>query len=94
MQDISNRPVLQLAALSRTFRQGSREIQVLGGAYADLFPGEAVALVGPSGAGKSTLLHIAGLLETPDSGRVIIEGRDVGLANKQLALYEKYMARQ
>ena len=38
--------------------------------------GEAVALVGPSGAGKSTLLHIAGLLETPDSGQVIIGGRD------------------
>ena len=37
-------------------------------------PGEAVALVGPSGAGKSTLLHIAGLLETPDSGQVVVNG--------------------
>ncbi len=39
-------------------------------------PGQAVALVGPSGAGKSTLLHIAGLLESPNSGRVILNGRD------------------
>ncbi|MCB1504762.1 MAG: ABC transporter ATP-binding protein [Hyphomicrobiaceae bacterium] len=39
-------------------------------------PGEAVALVGPSGAGKSTLLHIAGLLEQPDSGQVLVSGRD------------------
>src|SRR5262249_35825822 len=39
-------------------------------------PGEAVALVGPSGAGKSTLLHIAGLLETPDGGHVIVNGYD------------------
>jgi lipoprotein-releasing system ATP-binding protein len=76
VQDMSNRPVLQLSALTRTYRQGNREVQVLTGAYADLFPGEAVALVGPSGAGKSTLLHIAGLLETPDAGRVVVEGRD------------------
>jgi lipoprotein-releasing system ATP-binding protein len=68
--------VLQLAGLTRTYRQGNRTVQVLAGASADLYPGEAVALVGPSGAGKSTLLHIAGLLETPDSGRVIVDGRD------------------
>src|SRR5436190_18035918 len=60
--------------LTRTFRQGDREIPVLQGASAVLYPGQAVALVGPSGAGKSTLLHIAGLLETPDGGRVIVNG--------------------
>jgi lipoprotein-releasing system ATP-binding protein len=76
MQDLSHRPVLQLSGLMRTYRQGGREIKVLNGAYADLYPGEAVALVGPSGAGKSTLLHTAGLLETPDSGQVIVDGRD------------------
>jgi lipoprotein-releasing system ATP-binding protein len=76
MQDLSHRPVLQLSGLMRTYRQGGREIKVLNGAYAELYPGEAVALVGPSGAGKSTLLHTAGLLETPDSGQVIVDGRD------------------
>ncbi len=69
-------PVLQLVELRRTFHQGGREIPVLHGASAELYPGEAVALVGPSGAGKSTLLHIAGLLETPDGGRVIVNGYD------------------
>ena len=49
---------------------------MLRGANADLYPGQAVALVGPSGAGKSTLLHVAGLLETPDSGRVYVGGQD------------------
>jgi len=81
VQDATTRPVLQLQALSRTFRQGDREIPVLRGASADLYPGQAVALVGPSGAGKSTLLHIAGLLETPDSGRVIVNGRDCSRAS-------------
>jgi lipoprotein-releasing system ATP-binding protein len=70
------RAVLELVDLRRTFHQGSRRIDVLAGASTVLRAGEAVALVGPSGAGKSTLLHIAGLLETPDSGQVIIGGRD------------------
>ena len=75
MQDTTTtRAVLQLEDLRRTFRQGDREIPVLRGASAALYPGQAVALVGPSGAGKSTLLHIAGLLETPDGGRVVING--------------------
>ena len=76
MQDATVRPVLQLQGLTRTFRQGDREIPVLQGASAELYPGQAVVLVGPSGAGKSTLLHIAGLLETPDGGRVIVNGAD------------------
>ena len=76
MQDATVGPVLQLQGLKRTFRQGDREIPVLQGASAELYPGQAVALVGPSGAGKSTLLHIAGLLETPDGGRVIVNGAD------------------
>lgn len=75
---MSAAPVLELKNIFRTYRQGNREIQVLAGACATLHAGEAVALVGPSGAGKSTLLHTAGLLETPDSGQVIVMGRDCG----------------
>jgi lipoprotein-releasing system ATP-binding protein len=69
-------PTLQLENLQRAFKQGAREIRVLQGASARLFPGQAVALVGPSGAGKSTLLHIAGLLEPTDGGQVVVSGRD------------------
>jgi lipoprotein-releasing system ATP-binding protein len=65
---------LRLEALERAYRQGSRLIEVLKGASASFLGGEAVALLGPSGAGKSTLLHIAGLLERPDGGAVIIDG--------------------
>lgn len=69
-------PILRLDNVVRSFKQGPREITVLQRASATLWPGQAVALVGPSGAGKSTLLHIAGLLEQPSSGRVILNGRD------------------
>jgi lipoprotein-releasing system ATP-binding protein len=68
--------VLQLDGVHRRFVQGSRLIEVLRGADLSIAPGECVALVGPSGAGKSTLLQIAGLLEMPDLGRVVIAGED------------------
>lgn len=68
--------ILALKDLRRSFTQGARHVDVLDGAGAEFHSGQAVALVGPSGSGKSTLLHIAGLLETPDSGEVIINGRD------------------
>jgi lipoprotein-releasing system ATP-binding protein len=69
-------PTLRLDQLERAYAQGSRLIEVLKGATASLYPGKAVALLGPSGAGKSTLLHIAGLLERPDRGAVVIDGID------------------
>lgn len=69
---------LRLENVTRSFRQGERTIEVLKGVTAELWPGQAVALVGPSGAGKSTLLHIAGLLEGPTGGSVIVNGRDCG----------------
>jgi lipoprotein-releasing system ATP-binding protein len=71
-------PQLRLERLERSYTQGTRRIEVLKGASASFYPGETVALLGPSGAGKSTLLHIAGLLERPDSGAVIINGVECG----------------
>ncbi len=71
-------PQLRLDRLERGYTQGNRRIEVLKGASASFFPGETVALLGPSGAGKSTLLHIAGLLERPDRGSVVINGVDCG----------------
>lgn len=72
--------VLELNAVVRTFYQAAEPLHVLRGCSLSISTGETVALIGPSGSGKSTLLQIAGLLEKPDSGAVIIDGRDtVGL---------------
>jgi lipoprotein-releasing system ATP-binding protein len=70
--------VLHLERLERAYTQGNRRIDVLKGTSASFYAGETVALLGPSGAGKSTLLHIAGLLERPDRGSVLINGVDCG----------------
>jgi lipoprotein-releasing system ATP-binding protein len=67
---------LSLRGVQRIFRGEFGDLPVLRGVDLDLRAGEIVALVAPSGTGKSTLLHLAGLLEKPDGGEVLIDGRD------------------
>ena len=70
---------LGLEGVEKAYARGRPgEVVVLRGATLSVARGEVVALVAPSGAGKSTLLHIAGLLDTPDAGRVVLNGRDMG----------------
>jgi lipoprotein-releasing system ATP-binding protein len=76
-------PALELRGVQRIFRQAGTELVVLNGIDLVLWPGEIVALVGPSGAGKSTMLHVAGLLERPDGGAVLIAGEDCGRLNDE-----------
>jgi lipoprotein-releasing system ATP-binding protein len=70
--------ILRLSAISRIYKTGSESLTVLDGVDLSLQRGEIIALVAPSGSGKSTLLHLAGLLEKPDGGAVIINGKDAG----------------
>jgi lipoprotein-releasing system ATP-binding protein len=71
--------MLSLQGIEKGYNRGRpSEVIVLRGASISVAKGEVVALVAPSGAGKSTLLHIAGLLDTPDSGSVRLSGRDMG----------------
>ncbi|MEU9413833.1 ABC transporter ATP-binding protein [Streptomyces sp. NPDC048272] len=82
----SQHPVLQLDKLVRTHGSGATEVHALRGIDLAVYPGELVAVMGPSGSGKSTLLTLAGGLDTPSSGRVIVEGTDITTASrKQLA---------
>jgi lipoprotein-releasing system ATP-binding protein len=71
-------PALELRGIVRTYHQAGSALEVVRGASLTLNAGEIVALVGPSGAGKSTLLHVAGLLERPDGGEVLVAGHECG----------------
>lgn len=73
-----SKPVLTLQGITKTYNPGQPSaVEVLLGVDLTLGAGEVVALVAPSGAGKSTLLHIAGLLDTPDSGAVALSGSNM-----------------
>ena len=69
---------LALRGVRRVFRTEAGALTILHGADLALRAGEIVALVAPSGSGKSTLLHVAGLLDKPDGGKVLVRGRDAG----------------
>jgi lipoprotein-releasing system ATP-binding protein len=70
--------VLQIHNVSRHFGENEHRLDILKDANFTMRKGEIVGLVAPSGTGKSTLLHLAGLLEKPDSGRVLVNGVDCG----------------
>lgn len=76
MNKSASSPVLELRNIRQSFPQGSGRLDVIREANLILNAGECVALVGPSGSGKSTLLHIAGLLEKPMSGQVLVQGQE------------------
>jgi putative ABC transport system ATP-binding protein len=70
-------PALVLTGVGREHRQGETVVHALRGVDLTVSAGELVAVMGPSGSGKSTLLQIAGGLDTPTAGRVVVEGRDL-----------------
>ena len=76
--------IFELRDLRKTYNLGQvNQVDVLAKANLKLKAGEVVALVAPSGAGKSTLLHIAGLLDTPDDGDVLLNGEILNLKNDE-----------
>ncbi|MGZ4632717.1 MAG: ABC transporter ATP-binding protein [Actinomycetes bacterium] len=78
--------VLAIRDLTRVHGQGESEVHALRGVSLSVGSGELVAVMGPSGSGKSTLLTIAGGLDSPTAGSVLIEGTELrGLSRKQLA---------
>ena len=69
--------MIQCANITKTYKSGDIETHALKGVSFDIEDGEFVAIMGPSGSGKSTLMHMLGALDTPTSGRYILDGHDV-----------------
>jgi putative ABC transport system ATP-binding protein len=71
-------PAIELHDVDLSLGSGAARVHILKGITASIGRGEAIGLVGPSGSGKSTLLMTMAGLERPDSGRILIEGQDLG----------------
>lgn len=75
-----------LENVTKIYKMGSEEIKALDDLSLEIRDGEILVVMGPSGSGKSTFLHLAGCLDRPTSGRLLIDGKDVSnLREKELA---------
>ena len=76
-------PLLQVHDLSHSFLEGDERVNALRGVSFEASAGELTSIVGPSGCGKSTLLYLLGLLDQPDSGEIIIDGKEMSKSNEE-----------
>lgn len=74
-------PIFSLQDIRKSYKQGNERLEIIQGASLEIFPGELVALLGPSGSGKSTLLQVAGLLDSADSGTIMVAGKNCSKLN-------------
>src|SRR6478672_9220742 len=79
-------PIIHLEKINKSYYLGKQELKVLRNISLNIYKNEFVALMGPSGSGKSTLMNILGCLDSPSSGKYILNGKDVSkLADNDLA---------
>ena len=82
--------ILKVENLRKEYGEGNSKVIALDGVNLEIERGEFVAIVGPSGSGKSTLLHIVGGVDSPDDGKVYIDGNDISkYSSKELAYFRR-----
>jgi len=82
---MSSEPLIRCQALSKIYRDGDNQVEVLKGIDLQMDEAEMLAVVGSSGSGKSTLLHLLGLLDLPTSGGLQLLGKDYSQFNSRQA---------
>ena len=88
---MSDKPLIRLTAITRTYGDGEATVRALGGIDLDVRGGEFVAIMGPSGSGKSTAMNILGCLDVPTSGTYEFDGVHVEqLSRTQRALLRRH----
>lgn len=84
------RNIVELSDLSKVYMMGEIEIHALNHIDLDIKEGEFIAILGPSGSGKTTLLNMLGGLDTPATGKVVVDGEDIAGYNRgQLTYYRR-----
>ena len=86
-----NNDVLEFNDVWKTYKMGAEDIQALRGVNLTVSKGSFIAIMGPSGSVKSTLLHLAGILDTPSKGTVLMDGKNIKeyTTNEQATLRRK-----
>lgn len=81
------KPIIQISNLMKTYMLGGENVHALNNVSIEIEKGEFLAIIGPSGSGKSTLMNMIGCLDRPDSGKYLLDGKDIGRMNdNQLAI--------
>jgi putative ABC transport system ATP-binding protein len=78
VSEVATGSALRLEDVSRSYQMGAVEVRALSGVRLDINRGEFVVILGPSGSGKTTLLNLAGGIDSPSSGRIVVDGLEIG----------------
>ena len=78
MAERNDKPIVELTDVVKTYKQGKLDVQALRGLSLTVHPAEFTAICGPSGSGKTTTLNLIGALDRPTSGRIVLEGQELG----------------
>ena len=78
-----SKPIISLHQVTKVYGKGDNAVEALRGIDLDIHSGEAIAIIGRSGSGKSTLAHVMATLDRPTSGKVLINGSEVGRRSRR-----------